>query len=133
MQAGTQMVAVSKGKKWTGVVITAIVSLMLLMGIIMGLTNNPQAVEGFTHYGYPAGALKWVVLAELLCLVLYIIPRTAVFGAILLTGYLGGAVATHVRAAELDKFWIPVLFAAVAWLGIWIREPRLQALTPIRQ
>lgn len=133
MQAGTQAAPVSKGKKVTGIVITTLISLMLLMGVIMGLSGNPQAVEGFTKYGYPAGALLWVCLAELLCVVLYAIPRTAVFGAILLTGYLGGAVATHVRAAEADKFWIPALIGAIAWLGIWLREPRLQDLTPIRK
>jgi hypothetical protein len=133
MQTATQMAPVSKGQKWTGIALTVLISLMLLMGVAMGLSGNAQAVQGFTQYGYPAAALKWVVLAELLCVVLYAIPRTAVFGAILLTGYLGGAVATHVRAAELDKFLVPVVVCAVAWLGIWLREPRLQALTPLRK
>jgi len=133
MQAGTQTATVSKGKKITGIVITTLISLMLLMGIIMGLTKNPQAVQGFVQYGYPAAALLWVVHAESLCLVLYLIPRTSVLGAILLTGYFGGAVATHVRLAELDKFWIPILIAGLAWLGLWLREPRLQDLTPIRK
>jgi len=133
MQSATQMAPVSKGMKWAGIVFTTLVSLMLLMGVVMGLSGNPQAVQGFMQYGYPAAALRWVALAELACLVLYAIPRTAVFGAILLTGYMGGAVATHVRAGELDKFLIPVVVSIVAWLGIWFREPRLQALTPIRK
>ena len=116
---------------WTGRVLTALVSALFLMGIAFALSGNPQAAQGLAKYGWPAGALKTVLALETLSLVLYLIPRTAVLGAVVLTGYLGGAVATHLRLGEAPT--LPVVVGVVAWLGLWLREPRLRELAPLRK
>ena len=116
---------------WTGRIITALLAPLFLMGVVMSLTKNPQAVEGLAKYGWPASALTTIALLELGSLVLYLIPQTSVLGAILLTGYLGGAVATHLRASEPVLF--PVLIGVLVWLGLWLREPRLRELLPMRK
>jgi len=84
-----------------------------------------------TKYGYPASAAKPVLIIEIICVLLYLIPQTAVLGAILLTGYLGGAVATHVHAGE--PWWFPVIFAVLVWLGLLLRDARLRCLLPLRR
>ena len=73
-----------------------------------------------------------LVIFEIICAVLYLIPQTAVLGAILLTAYLGGAVATHVRAAEQRQFWIPIAMGALVWLGLFLRDARIRKLVPFR-
>jgi hypothetical protein len=109
-----------KAMYWTGVVISAIVALFLSMAVFMELTKAKPVVAGLAKYGYPESVI------------LYIIPRTSVLGAILITGYLGGAVSTHVRAQEM-QFLMPVLFGALAWLGIFLRDARLRQLLPWRK
>jgi hypothetical protein len=116
---------------WTGRVLSALPVLMMLMGSVYGFTKPAEAQEGMSKYGYPKSAFYPIMIAELLAIVLYVIPWTSVLGAILLTGYLGGAVATHVRAGE--PTWIaPVIVGVVIWLGLFFRDPRVRALAPIR-
>lgn len=88
-------------------------------------------VDGLAQAGYPASTGTSIALALLCATLLYVVPRTAVLGAIVLTGYLGGAVATQVRLLD-PWFWFPAVFAALAWGGLWLREPRLRALLPLR-
>ena len=92
------------------------------------------AVEGTTSLGYPADSVLWIGGIELVCLILYLVPRTAVLGAVLMTGYLGGAVATHVRVSSplLTHTVFPVYVALFLWAGLYLREPRLRALAPLR-
>lgn len=116
---------------WTGRVLSALPVLMLLMSASMKLSHAPAIVEGFTKYGYPEGALLPIGVVELLCAVLYAIPRTSVLGAILVTGYLGGAVSTHVRAGE--AFLIPVLLGVFAWGGLYLRDSLLRTRLPLRE
>ncbi len=118
---------------WAGRVISALPVLLMLSGLPALLTHNPQMVDQFTHkFGYSEGALTTVGILELLGIVLYVVPRTAVLGAIVMTGYLGGAIATHVRIG--DPGWPVALTAALlAWLGLWLREERLKALLPLRK
>jgi len=117
---------------WTGRVLSALTVLMLAMGVAMGLKGSPEMTAAFTgHYGYPQGAMLGILLAELACAVLYAIPQTATFGAILLTGYLGGAIATHVRVGE--NFAMALIVAVVAWAGLYLRDARLRALLPLRR
>ncbi len=85
---------------------------------------------GVAHYGYPEGALLRITLVEIACALVYAIPRTSILGAILLTGYLGGATATHVRAGE--PFFLPLVVGIVVWLGLYLRDGRLRALVPLR-
>jgi hypothetical protein len=117
---------------WTGRVLSAIPVLILAMGAFMALTGSPEMKDAFTkHFGYPENALLGIVIAEIGCAVLYAIPRTAVLGAVLMTGYLGGAVATHVRVGE--SFLMALAVGVVAWAGLYLRDRRLRALLPLRE
>jgi Mn2+/Fe2+ NRAMP family transporter len=89
--------------------------------------------DGMKQYGFSAGDLKVIVSLEIGCALIYAIPQTAVLGAILLTGYLGGAVATHLRAGEIPKIAGPVVFGVLVWLGLFLRDPRLRKLLPFRR
>lgn len=118
---------------WGGRALTALPILMMLVSALMKLTRNPQALEQFVGtFGYAERALPGIAVLELVCVALYAIPQTAVLGAVLLTGYLGGAVATHVRVAD-PGFVVPLLLGLSAWAGIFLREERLRALLPIRK
>jgi hypothetical protein len=105
----------------------------MLFSASMKFAGNPQMVDEFVNrFGYPASAAPILGAVELACVVLYAVPRTAVLGAILLTGYLGGAVATHVRIGD-PSFLIPFGLGVVAWGGLYSREERLYALLPLRK
>ena len=122
--------SVSKKALWAGRALSAVPVLMLLLSAT-GKFMKPQAVvEGFTHLGYHESLALPLGIVELACTVIYLIPRTSILGAILLTGYLGGATATHVRIGE--PFWIPVLLGVMVWAGLYLREERLKALVPLR-
>ena len=96
------------------------------------LTHNAWYVREFARIGWPETALPLLAYLQLGSLVLYLIPQTAVLGAILLTGYLGGAIATYVRMGEYYPVLVPLSTAIIAWLGIYMREQRLRALVPFR-
>jgi sorbitol-specific phosphotransferase system component IIC len=121
-----------KVMRWAGYVVSALPVLLLLMSAAMKLAGTEQVVEGFAQQGYAPNTRVPIALAELISTVLYIIPQTAVLGAILLTGYLGGAVSTHVRAAD-GMFFSPVLFGVFIWLGLFLRDARIRALVPWRR
>jgi hypothetical protein len=117
---------------WTGRVLSAMPALMLAMSASMKLSHNPGMVEAFTSkFGYPAGVMTVLGTLELACTVLYLVPQTAVLGAVLLTGYLGGAIATHVRVT--DAFAVPLLLAVLLWVGLFLRDPRVRGLLPMRK
>jgi hypothetical protein len=117
--------------KWTGLAVTALPALMLAMSATMKLSHSPQmAGMMVSKFGYPEHLLPVIGTLEVLCLALYLIPRTATLGAILLTGYLGGAVATHVRVG--DAFVAPLLVGVLVWLGLYLRDTRLRPLLPLR-
>jgi hypothetical protein len=117
----------SKAMFWTGCVISAIPILATgVMGAIMAITSPKMMTEGMAKHGYSSHATWWLVGVEIACAVIYAIPRTAMLGAILLTGYFGGAVSTHVRAGE--AFWIPVVVGVLVWLGLFLRDGRLREL-----
>lgn len=131
MDYPTQSAPPSKTVLWTSYVLSAIPVFMLLMSAVMKLTRNPAVVEGFPQMGYPLWELVPIGAVELVCTVLYLIPRTSVLGAILLTGYLGGATATHVRVEEM-AFVGAVGFGIMLWGGLYLRDPRVRALIPLR-
>nr|WP_239989038.1 DoxX family protein [Corallococcus macrosporus] len=116
---------------WLGRVFTGLVVAMLAFSASMKLGQSPEAIQGIEKSGYPGSVLLGIGIAELLCLVLYAVPRTAVLGAILVTGYLGGATATHVRLSE--PFIAPILVGVFAWAGLFLRDARLRALLPLRR
>jgi hypothetical protein len=105
--------------------------LFLLLGNIYGIMNAAKLAPQSAKYGYPEGAMVKIQITCLICALLYAFPRTAVLGAILLTGYLGGATATHVRVSE--PFFVPILVSVLAWGGIFLRDERLRALIPLRR
>ena len=121
----------SKPAFWGGWVLSAIAALPLLLGAVMSIARPPMVVEGTIKSGYPESVILPLGITNLLCTLLYLFPRTAVLGAILLTGYLGGAVATHVRVGE--PFIIPVAVGVLLGLGLFLRDPRLRALVPFRR
>ena len=128
---GTQAAPASKGMLWAGRVVSAVPVLLLLMSAVMKFARPPAVVEGFVKFGYPERLLIILGIVELTCTILYLIPQTAVLGAILLTGYLGGATATHVRIGD-PAFIVAVLCGVMVWLGLFLRDRRLRALIPVR-
>jgi hypothetical protein len=130
----SSMAEATVGKRtiWIGRIVSAVPTFMLLLSGAMKLAGGEQMLKDWTSFGYAPGALVPIGLTEVICAVLYVIPRTSVLGAVLVTGYLGGAVATHVRAAQA-VFIAPALLGAVAWLGLYLRDPRLRALLPLKQ
>ena len=121
----------SKAMIWTGRIMTALPALMFLMSAGMKLAMPPAVVEGMAKSGIPEGLAFGIGILELACTIIYLIPQTAVLGAILLTGYLGGAIMTHLRIGE--SWIIPVLIGVLVWGGIFLRDPRLRALIPLRK
>ena len=133
MQAIAQTVESSKGMLWTGRIISGLVGLMLVFDSVGHLMKPAPVVEAFARLGYPLSASVGIGVLLLICTAIYLIPRTWVLGAILLTGYLGGAVSTHVRArSTMFEIIFPVIFGGLAWVGIYLRDARLRALIPLR-
>jgi hypothetical protein len=129
-----QNAPVSKGRLWTGRIMSALPVLFLLMDGVMKLMKPEFVVKATVQLGYPENVIVGLGIVVLVCVILYIIPRTAVLGAILLTGYLGGAVATHLRVGDplFSHTLFPVYFAILVWGGLYLREERLRALIPLR-
>jgi DoxX-like family len=127
-------VAPSKTAFWVGHAVSAFPVLMLFVSGVMKLAKPEPVVKGLIEHGYPEGIVRGLGVVELTCTVLYLIPQTSVLGAILLTGYLGGATATHVRVGEYSQAFMGAIpFGVLLWLGLYLREPRLRALTPWRK
>jgi DoxX-like family len=124
----------SKGRLWTGRIMSAVPVLFLLMDGVMKLVKPEPVLRATVQLGYPESVIFGLGIVLLVCVVLYVIPRTAVLGAILLTGYLGGAVATHVRVGDplFSHILFPVYVAILVWGGLYLREERLRALIPLR-
>jgi hypothetical protein len=124
----------SATRLWTGRILSALAILFLLFDTIGKLLRLPPFVEGTTQLGYPASAVLGIGILELLCLVGYLIPRTAILGAVLLTGYLGGAVATHVRVGSplFTHILFPIYVGGLIWGGLYLRDSRLRALLQAR-
>jgi hypothetical protein len=133
VQSEIQTAPVSKKRLWAGRIIRALPALFLIFDGIMKLVKPAPVVEATVRLGYPESVIVGMGIVLLACTVLYLIPRTAILGAISLTGYLGGAVATHVRVGEgLFPVLFPVVFGALLWGGLWLRDERLRALIPLR-
>lgn len=126
---------VSKGMLWSGRVTSALPVLFLLFDGTMKLAKPSAVVEATVQLGYPEGAILPLGIILLGCVILYLIPRTSVLGAILLTGYLGGAVATQLRVGNplFSHILFPGYVAMLLWGGLWLRIPRLRELIPLRR
>jgi hypothetical protein len=124
--------ATSKARLWTGRVLTGLPALFMAWGALMSLTRHPQAVEGATQMGFSPASLAPISIVTLFALACLALRRTAPFGALLLTGYLGGAVSIHVRQGDpLSAILLPVIFSTLIWLGVYLRDERVRAVSPI--
>lgn len=131
MQSGVQEVATSRKTVWAGYVLSALPVLALLFSGTVKLLKLPSVVQGFVESGYPASTIVVIGILEVGSTVVYLIPRTAVLGAILMTGFLGGAIASNVRISN-PLFSIPLALGILVWAGLYLREQRLRALLPLR-
>jgi len=131
MQSATQTASASKKKRWAGRIICALVILFLLFDSGLKVMKLAPAVEATARLGYPTKLVFAIGIAELICVVLFVIPRASILGAILLTGYLGGATATQVRLED-PWFFFPVVIGVLVGGGLVLREERLRALIPFR-
>ena len=117
---------------WAGRVISLWPVFVVLMSATWKLTRNPWYVGEFARIGWQESSLNLLAFLQLGCIALYLIPQTAILGAVLLTGYLGGAIATYTRIGELYPVLVPLSTSIIAWLGIYLRDARLRALLPFR-
>jgi hypothetical protein len=121
-------------RSWAGIIVSALPVLFLLMDGVMKLVKPEPVVTGTVELGYDVSVIVPLGIVLLLSTILYLIPQTAIFGAVLLTAYLGGAVATHVRIGNplFTHTLFPVYLGILLWLGLWLRDARLKALVPFR-
>ncbi len=133
MQTDSPNVAVSRGAFWGGIVLGALPALFLLFDGAMKLVKPDFVVKATVEMGYSEGVIVPLGVVASVCAILYLIPQTAVLGAILSTGYLGGAVATHVHHQDgAFPILFPVVFGALLWGGLVLRDRRLRSLLPLR-
>ncbi len=116
---------------WVGRVFSALACVPFLPSAFFKLSQNSQVVEGFTKIGWPLNTAVPLGVIELASVVRYAIPQTAALGAILLTGYLGGAISVHVHHGE--GFVVPAVLGVLVWLGLFLRDARLRDLIPLRK
>lgn len=123
----------SKTTLWTGRILSAVPTLFMIVDSVFKLLRHPVVIEGTAKLGYPEHSILTIGILGLGSALLYAFPRTAVLGAILLTGYFGGAVATHVRVDDplFSHILFPTYLGAMVWGGLYIRDVRLRALLPI--
>jgi hypothetical protein len=115
---------------WAGYVLIALIALVFAASATMKLRGGPELSKQMSVFGLPERLITPIAVVELSCLILYLVPPTSVLGAILLTGYLGGAVCTNLRVG--DPWFAPVVIGALVWLGLYLRDDRLRALIPLR-
>ena len=135
MQAGTETAPVSKRRHRAGEILSGIAVLFLLFDSIIKVMVIAPVEASFTQLGYPVSVSRGIGLLQLVCLAVYVIPRTSILGAVLLTGYLGGAVATHVRVGSplFTHILFPIYVAVLLWGGLFLRDDRVRALIAPRR
>ena len=134
MNSVTPVAPASTPQLWTARTLSTLVILFMLFDSIIHLMKPAPVVDAFNRLGYPLSASVGIGILELLCLLAYAIPRTALLGAVLLTGLLGGAISTHVRAGSpvFEAYIFPAILALMIWGGVWLRDPRLRVIFPVR-
>ena len=125
------MVAASGKIVWAGRAISVLLSLLFAMSAFMKLKGGPEVTQGMAHLGLPESLIIPLAIVEISCVVIYLIPATSILGAILLTGYIGGAICTHLRVG--DPFFMQIAIGIFIWLGLHLRENRLKELIPLRR
>jgi len=134
MESVTASMGGSEKRMWAGRIISALPVLFLLFDAVIHTIRIGPVDKAFTDLGYAATLAVPLGIIELICLILYVIPRTSVLGAVLLTGYLGGAVATNLRvgAPLFSNVLFPVYVGVLLWAGLYLRDNRLRAVFPVR-
>jgi DoxX-like family len=133
MHSAPAAARVSKSMLWTGRVVSVLAALFLLFDGVMKLFKPGFVVEATVRLGYSEDVILGLGIVLTASTLLYLIPQTSVLGAILLTGYLGGAVATHVRVGDpIFTIVFPIIFGALIWGGLYLRDERLRTLIPLR-
>ncbi|HLJ61013.1 MAG TPA: DoxX family protein [bacterium] len=135
MQLGTQTASGSKSRLWTGRIVSTVAVLFLLLDGALHVMMPAQVVQAFARLGYPVSLAPTLGILEIVCVVVYVFPRTSILGAILLTGYLGGATATQVRVGSplFAEALFPVYIGVLIWGGLCLREDQLRVLIPLRR
>jgi hypothetical protein len=137
MPVSIETVAPSKARLWTGRVLTTLTVLFLVMDIAFKFIRPipAQVMQSISQLGLQRASLDVIGILLLVCTILYLVPRTSVLGAVLLTGYLGGAISLHMRVGNplFSNVLFPVYIGILLWAGLCLREPRLLALLPLRK
>lgn len=135
MIAISHTTSVSPTKRKVGYTLSTIAVLFLVVDTVIKLVEFGPAVESTTRLGYPSSSVLVIGILEAVCLILYLVRRTSVLGAVVFTGFLGGAFATHFRHGDplFSHILFPVYIAALLWGGLYLREERLHALVPVRR
>jgi len=131
MSSDTPSAQVSTKARWAGYVMSALPVFALVLSGVMKVMKPVSVVQGFAHFGYPEATIVPLGIVEIACAVLYVIPRTSVLGAILVTAYFGGATATTLRVGE--AWWPTVLTGVLVWGGLFMRLPSVRSLIPLRR
>jgi DoxX-like family len=134
MQSAFQTAPASRTRAWTARILSGLAVLFLLFDGVIKLTKIAPVAESFDRLGYPVSIGFGIGILELMCVAAYVAPRTSIFGAILLTGYLGGATASHVRIGDplFSHVLFPTYVGLLVWGGLYLRDARLRALVPLR-
>jgi len=133
MYSAGQTAPVSKRRIWAGRIISALAVVFLVFDSVTKLMKIAPVMQAFARLGYPESLARVIGIILLVCVVVYVLPRTSILGAILLTGYLGGAIDANLRAGDpLFETIFPVIFGALVWGGLFLRDPRLHTLIPLR-
>ncbi len=111
---------------WAGRALSILVALPFVFSAVMKLTMHPEVIKGMSHLGLPESLIMPLGVIELLCVVVYLVPKTSVLGAILLTGYVGGTIITHLRVGE--PIYLNIILGLLIWLGLYLRRPRIREL-----
>lgn len=124
----------SKALFWTGWVLSVLPAAMMSIGAVLDITKADFVVKELTKHGFPESSIVPLGAVTLTAILLYLIPQTSVLGAIVLTGYLGGAVSLHLSSGDpLGNVFAPVVFGTILWLGLVLRDPRVRSVLPIRR
>ena len=131
MPSVAEAIPVAKASLWTGRIMSAIPVLLMLFSGVVKLLKPAPVLQGMAKFGYPESLIVVLGIIEILCVLVYLIPRTSILGAILMTGYLGGATATNVRVSDPSSV-ITVLLGVFVWGGLYLRDVQLRDLIPFR-
>jgi hypothetical protein len=134
VRTGAEQGGRSKGSLWAGRVLSGVVVLFMLFDSVTKILKAQQVIDATIRIGFPLGTIVPIGIVLLVCTIFFVIPQTSVLGAILLTGHLGGAVSANVRAGSpAFNSAFAIVFGVLVWLGLYLREPRLRALLPLRK